>query len=665
MPKTKNELSKAINYLQHSITILKQVYTEDHPDFGNTFYRLAKTYLKFQYLDSAEHYLKLSLDANYMGKLSDSIDYHLVLDEIQFLETLFEMAGLYYRRHVKENNFELLHNSLKCFKKGAEMVTYLVSGFHIEASKLKLLEKASGYYDEAMTAAEEFYINQGNEEGFSQMLAFSEQTKAMALYQSMIKSQLKTDDSEGSLRVKYQNLLGRINYLKNKILQIKENGKDSALLNVFEVELARKIIEFQNLNEQIENEGIQKQYVSFSSKGLVEKLQQSLSVDEVMLEYFVTDSLLFCFVIGADFYEVKKTPAGQGFKNEVLDYFSIIRKHRFKEFSGMSYSLYERLIGPVEHYLIGKSKLIIIPDSYLLFMPFCSLLFDEKSSKGSPDFSELSYFIKKHEIVYQYSANLWLESRQLNTTINEKSFLGLAPFAAMQKQKPDDSNLSFFDPSLQNDVLRATSNQNNEFLPLPYSGKELVDISKLFIEENMVSKTVFNNQAKESFFKTKVKDYRLVHIATHSIINDNHPELSGIAFYNSPKSDNQADTEAGDWKDEQTMDGILFTGEIYGLDVNADLVVLSACETGIGKLSKGEGVLSLTRGFLYNKVPNLIYSLWKINDKSTCTLMTKFYENLLQGASYSCALQSAQISLIADKSTAFPSNWAAFCLIGR
>jgi len=168
--------------------------------------------------------------------------------------------------------------------------------------------------------------------------------------------------------------------------------------------------------------------------------------------------------------------------------------------------------------------------------------------------------------------------------------------------------------------------------------------------------------------KKPAKNFKYLHIATHGIINNIHPELSGLAFINDNNANKKKlpDTEnKKDWKLEQNTDGILYAKEIFDLDLNAELVVLSACETGIGKLEKGEGVISLTRGFLYNQMPNIVFSLWKINDKNACDLMTGFYSNILQGKSYASALRQAKLNMINNKETAYPANWAAFSLIGE
>ena len=113
-------------------------------------------------------------------------------------------------------------------------------------------------------------------------------------------------------------------------------------------------------------------------------------------------------------------------------------------------------------------------------------------------------------------------------------------------------------------------------------------------------------------------------------------------------------------------DGILYLGEVYNLNLNADLVVLSACETGLGKIARGEGLIGLTRGFLYAGAQNLLVSLWQVNDASTSQLMIDFYRNMLNGESKPTALREAKLALIEnDPKYAGPYYWAPFVLIGK
>jgi CHAT domain-containing protein len=159
-------------------------------------------------------------------------------------------------------------------------------------------------------------------------------------------------------------------------------------------------------------------------------------------------------------------------------------------------------------------------------------------------------------------------------------------------------------------------------------------------------------RASEASLKSsRLDDYRYVHFATHGLVNEPKPKLSGLmlAPVDSPQEDD-----------------ILYLGEIYNLSLNADLVVLSACETGVGKLVKGEGLIGLTRGFLYAGAANLLVSLWQVNDASTANLMIDFYQNLLAGKSKAAALREAKLRLLEQQTKyAKPYHWAPFVLIGK
>ncbi len=148
-------------------------------------------------------------------------------------------------------------------------------------------------------------------------------------------------------------------------------------------------------------------------------------------------------------------------------------------------------------------------------------------------------------------------------------------------------------------------------------------------------------------------DYRFVHFATHGLLDSQHPELSGILL---------------SMFDEQgtPQDGFLRAHEVFNLKLNADVVVLSACQTGLGKEVKGEGLVGLTRGFMYAGAPRVVVSLWSVNDAATAELMTRFYRGMLGDKLRPAqALQAAQVSMLNDKRFAAPFYWAAFTLQGE
>ena len=147
--------------------------------------------------------------------------------------------------------------------------------------------------------------------------------------------------------------------------------------------------------------------------------------------------------------------------------------------------------------------------------------------------------------------------------------------------------------------------------------------------------------------------YRIVHFATHGFLNSLQPELSGLVL---------------SLVDEQgrAQEGFLLAHEIYNLKLSAELVVLSACETGLGKDIKGEGLVGLTRGFMYAGAARIVVSLWSVNDRATADLMTRFYQKMLQqGVRPAAALRTAQVEMWKQKQWQAPFYWAAFVMQGE
>jgi CHAT domain-containing protein len=189
-----------------------------------------------------------------------------------------------------------------------------------------------------------------------------------------------------------------------------------------------------------------------------------------------------------------------------------------------------------------------------------------------------------------------------------------------------------------------------KFKRLEYSGEEMKSIAALF-PEAMVKTFIREEATEENAKKEKMlSEYRHLHFATHGVMDEKNPEKSGLVLSQENLS---------------TEDGILRADEISGLELNANLVVLSACQTGIGKMIRGEGMIGLSRSFMYAGAPSVVMSLWSVSDQSTNILMKRFYENLiLKGVSKAKALQLARISMIKDEQYAHPFFWAPFVLTG-
>jgi len=181
--------------------------------------------------------------------------------------------------------------------------------------------------------------------------------------------------------------------------------------------------------------------------------------------------------------------------------------------------------------------------------------------------------------------------------------------------------------------------------------KEVKGVAELFTRHGLPARVFFAEDATEQNFKREAPHYSVIHVATHTVIDTKRPHLSSLIF----ASPADGSSENG---------GVLLAGETYAINLRADLLVLSSCESGIGALTLGEGMIALTRGFLYAGARNLVVSLWKVADRPTSDFMQLFYARLLNGESFDAALRESKLGMLANEATAAPRNWAAFTLLG-
>jgi CHAT domain-containing protein/Tfp pilus assembly protein PilF len=302
-------------------------------------------------------------------------------------------------------------------------------------------------------------------------------------------------------------------------------------------------------------------------------------------------------------------------------------------FSQSSSYLYQELIRPAEPYLSKKSKLIIIPDGVLNYLPFEILLTENLNPQTKVTFSDFPFLVKKYPISYAPSASV------LKTLITQHAKAG--------KKISDFKKLfAYGDPLYEDSVL----NNQLKFSRIENSGKEIENIASLF--DPGESEILLRDKATEENFKRIINlhKFNYLHFATHGLINEESPDLSSLVLTSGKNSDE---------------DGFLKASEIFNLELNANLVVLSACQTGLGKLVRGEGMIGLTRAFMYAGTPSVLVSLWSVSDLSTSLLLVEFYKNLIRNNFCKTdALRKAQLSLISDPEYSHPFHWAPFILTG-
>jgi CHAT domain-containing protein len=266
---------------------------------------------------------------------------------------------------------------------------------------------------------------------------------------------------------------------------------------------------------------------------------------------------------------------------------------------------------------------------------------------GATDFASLDYLIKAHEVTYALSSDLFLDaqSRGRREGDSKWAFAGYAPVFPDSTPPPELAQGIRVDEG-----QRSVNLEGKTYAELKYSEDEVRAIAAAFHREGDRSEGFFQSGATKKRFLATAGNYSIVHIASHGVIDEDVPALSGILF--SPA----AGKESAD---------VLYSGEISALHLNAELLVLGVCEGGLGRYVRGEGVMALTRSFASAGARNILYSLWKVYDRPTSDLMQKFYTHFLAGETFSSALRSAKLEMIASAPTAFPLAWAGFVLQGE
>ena len=449
----------------------------------------------------------------------------------------------------------------------------------------------------------------------------------------------------------------------NKIFDL--NRKYDALIYLFETNYPK----YHNLK-----------YSGFQKN--ISSLQKILNKKTALLSYFYADTSIVIFYITHKEYKLKAIPVDD-------KYFDIIRRFRanisnveilqnayanndntiITEYIEDANKLYQILFPEEIRKEIKKGvfshieHLLIIPDGELSTIPFEAFLAEKYQANwtgwnNKAYFSEMPYLVKYYNISYSYSANLFYET-QPKTKDNPEfrninDWLALAP--VFDNENISGTNLrtrNLIQKNFKNTNTRAWLSNGSYITPLPGSEKETKDIFKIFEENNKKAELKTRKFANEEFVKSgALKNYRFLHIATHGMVNEEKPELSCILL---------AQDTSG------TEDNILYSGEIYNLELNADLTVLSACETGLGKIAEGEGIIGLTRALLYAGSKNIVVSLWQVSDESTSKLMVDFYKNILENEKSGFAehLSKAKRKLISEGKFAHPFFWSPFVLIGR
>jgi CHAT domain-containing protein/predicted negative regulator of RcsB-dependent stress response len=451
-------------------------------------------------------------------------------------------------------------------------------------------------------------------------------------------------------REELENKLSKLN--KNRTLEYSKDPFDPQIINLLEKDIAKYENELDEVKKQIRLSNPKYASVKYPQAVTIKELQDSiLKKDEVILEYFLSKAGCFITLIAKDLFEIIKIDSNyEKIETDCNIYLSDLRDPVGLKGNKISINagkhseyLYKTLIAPLIKYIDGKN-LIIIPDGVLACLPFEAIITD----KGK-------YLIENFKIKYVQSATIL----NLLRTQYKKSgltdwFVGFGdPVYDYENWKnklnedgTDEKSLN--KGSSSRDITRSRFlRANGRLNRLVGSGIEVMDIGNLFGKNG----TIFTREkaTEEKAKEDALSKYTYIHFSTHGILDDN---FQAIALSQIPDS---------------IDDGFLTFDKIMNSKyTNAKLVVLSACQTGLGKEEKGEGVTGLTRAVMYAGSPAATVSLWSVSDEGTKDFMISFYKNMLNDKmSKDEALRETKLSMIKSDKYFLPFFWAAFVMYGE
>ena len=574
----------------------------------------------------------LVLDYEEMSPLSTvSLQQHVVTNKIGFLETIRQRAAILSTMYAQSpTEPAYLEAACQHYLTLDTLITQIRQSYDVDGAQFDLIENSFSIYDQAIATALRLYELSGKDDFLQLAFHFAARNKALVLLESRQHNQaLNSAAIDPSLLAKEKDFKRNIYQLESELYALSEKTDESQ-------ELKNRLFALRREHQKL-MEGFERDYpVYYRNKyGLSERLslssiQQDLDAGEVLLEYFIGADQIYIFFVAANDYGFHQLKLPRTFKTTVSELIAGLYQKNPDQttFLQQAHQVYTWLLPEAitQHWGGEVDHLIIIPDGILLQLPFDILIQDVSDAAVVSQ-----YLIKDYSISYAYSSRLLGSAREREAAPQLFAGFGL---------EYDDYTLAALSPDINN-----TLEGSRALGQLLFSDDEVQEIAALLGGQNWI-----NEEATLTTFREQASQYAILHLATHGLLNEEYPLNSALVFT----------------KESDTTAFLLRVADLYDMQLRADMVVLSACNTGAGALYQGEGVRSLARAFAYAGCPSTVASLWMASDKSTKEILVKFYQYLKTGMDKGAALRQAKIDYLNSTPPAYaaPLYWAHLAVIG-
>lgn len=505
--------------------------------------------------------------------------------------------------------------------------------------------KTSNIYEHAIETALELHTLSGNPEYLKSAYKFMEKNKFLTLYESMRETEAREFAGiPQQLLEQEEELRQQIAYYEQIVFEGHHDSEseDTLMIRRLEAKIATFSQEYRNVLNQLEQDFPEYYRIKYQVDiADPESIARQLPHDQAMIEYYLGDSTLFIVCFADRQYQFFSQPrtaeldqALQAIRSSITDRSAYQQNpnQADRTYREAAFLLFQELLEkPLAMVPDAVNSLLLIPDGTLGHIPFEILLTDLPEGNN---YRNWPYLLQQYRVSYAYSGTLLLEQARQSNKPASKLFAG---FAA---RYPADAYAMQDSVALGHSLI---SQLRSGGLPLPGARNEVEAISNI-----MQGDAFLGNRSSESHFKQVANEYAILHLAMHALTEDENPLYSRLLF--------TPDADTAD-------DGFLHAAELYNMKLNAQLAVLSACNTGFGKLLQGEGLMSLSMAFSYAGCPSLIMSLWRVPDQATSAIMVAFYAGLKEGQAKDVALREAKLQYLTSVQApelAHPYYWAGF-----
>ncbi|WP_457610277.1 CHAT domain-containing protein, partial [Lutibacter sp.] len=603
--KKKREFKLSLVEFEKALIVAKRVFGKNDREVAKIYNQIAEVYQEQNQFKKALNSYQKSLQT-LLPKYTPATIFENPLTTYFYTEnTLKDALDGRASVFIEINNYR---DALKSFDLAFKVEAQIRASYLNQSAKLIQQQENRNRSESSIDLCYELFKQTNNSNWIERAFQYAEQSKSIVLFEAKKATFLKSSLKKDSLFGKEEVLLYKKAQLNKSIIIEELKGNNAAVNLIAKLTKERNEIsnELQLLKRQIQLKYPNLNIQSDSLISVKHTQEELLLNNKSLIEFFDGKYSVYIFYISKNsqikLHKITKTAAFESEISEFLKLFSddrgVVLQNNIREYTSLAYQLYKKLFN-----IELNEHTVIIPDGVFSFIPFDALVTEKTTNTN---FKKLPYLLHKSVISYAYSATILTFKKKLVQPA-KKEFIGYFP---------------------------VFENNYRGLQTLNYTLQEAKSIEKVqqgkFLLGKNASKRMFNQQGNK---------YSIIHLSTHATAGD---------FYTPPAI--------------EFYDETLYLPEIYGYNLQTDLLVLSACETGIGTIRKGEGVMSLARGFSYAGVRNVLVSLWKVNDKSTEKIMSAFYKNYQKTGNKAIALHNSKQQYLEDETISTtkksPYYWA-------